>query len=176
MKLTKILAVATLSATLTALSLPALPALAATTSCWSLYNTEGAMKRETNTSRQNHGRARLPLDQELSKVARLHSQQMAKAGYAFHTKGAQFESLITGNWTVVHENVGSAQVINADPTYDITRLQTEFMASPTHRENILTAGSDYMGVGVVRKNGYLYVTVLFVEGGNPGTSLRVPTC
>jgi uncharacterized protein YkwD len=160
--------------TLALLTLAAVPAQAS--SCWSLYKTEGFMKRETNASRVNHQLPRLPLDQELSKVARLHSRKMADAGYAFHTKGAQFESLITGSWNVVHENVGTAQAVSADPTQDIARLETEFMNSPTHRDNILTSGSDYLGIGVVRKNGYLYVTVLFVGGGNPGTSLRVPTC
>ena len=162
-----------------ALGLPSLsigPAAAAGSTCWSLYESERDMKRETNISRRNHGRDALPLDQDLSKVARRHSQKMAEAGDVFHSGPNAFSSLLTGGWTLLHENVGVTGVSDSDPTTEIGRLQRAFMNSPSHRENILTRGSDHLGVGIVRKNGMLYVTVLFVEGSDPGTTLRVPTC
>jgi uncharacterized protein YkwD len=174
-RIRKVCTIGTISAAFALLSLQIPPASAAET-CWRLHNTETALKRETNESRHNHGRARLPLDQDLSKVARIHSRKMADAGYAFHTPGSRFGTLLRGSWSEVHENVGMAEALNADPTRDIARLEREFMNSPTHRQNILTKGSRYIGVGIVRAGGFYYVTVLFVEGGDPGTSVRLPTC
>ncbi|MEA2498183.1 MAG: hypothetical protein QOH26_588 [Actinomycetota bacterium] len=170
-------AIATLITALTLVALPSPPATAAATSCWTLYDSERAMKRETNLSRINHGLDALPLDQDLSKVARRHSQKMADANEPFHSGSNAFSSLLTGGWTLLHENVGAAGVDgDTDPLGEIARLQKAFMASPAHRENILTRGSDYLGIGIVRRNGQLFVTVLLVEGSNPGTTLRVPTC
>jgi uncharacterized protein YkwD len=134
------------------------------------------MRRLTNASRVSHGLSALAMDRDLAKVARRHSEAMANAGEPFHTGSNGYSRLLTGGWTSVHENVGVAAAISADPATDLRRLQREFMNSPSHRENILTRGSDYIGIGVVRRNGELYVTVLLVEGSNVGTTLRMPTC
>jgi uncharacterized protein YkwD len=168
----KTAAIAALLAILTLPSLAAAPAGA--TECWSLFRSERLLKQETNESRVSYDRRSLPLDDELSKVARRHSQKMAAAGQAFHSGGSDF-SLLTGGWNAVHENVAKV-VSTGDTAVDMGRLQREFMASATHRENILRRGVDYVGVGIVRANSRYYVTVLFVDGSNPGTSLRIASC
>lgn len=144
--------------------------------CWSLYNSETTMRRLTNASRTSHGLSALPMDPDLAKVARRHSEEMATAGEPFHTGPDGYSRLLTGRWSAVHENVGAASAVSSDAGTDLRRLQREFMNSPAHRANILTRGADYVGIGVVRRNGRFYVTVLLVEGSNVGTSLRMPTC
>jgi uncharacterized protein YkwD len=145
----------------------------ASTACWSLRPAERKLQQATELSRRNHGLSRLPLDQDLSKVARHHSAKMAARGVPFHTGDEGFPALLTGAWRLVHENVGMATITG---TGDMARLEQEFMHSPTHRQNILRPGNDYLGVGIVRKDGSYFVTVLFVEGQNPGTTLRMATC
>jgi uncharacterized protein YkwD len=165
-----------LTTLLAALSLPSLAAApAGAGECWSLRQSERALKQETNESRVVNGRIRLPLDQELSKVARRHSEKMAAAGTPFHSDAATISSLVTGRWTALHENVGAA-VATGSASDDMARIEKEFMNSTVHRENILRRGSDYLGVGIARAGGRYYVTVLFVDGADPGTSLRIQSC
>ena len=173
-KLRHLITVGTLVTAIAIVTLPTNSASAA--GCFSLYDSERVMRRATNASRMNHGLSALPMDRDLAKVARRHSQAMADAGKPFHTGPSGYSRLLTGGWTSVHENVGVAAAISDDSATDLRRLQRAFMNSPSHRENILTRGSDHIGVGVVRRNGELYVTVLLVEGSNVGTTLRTPSC
>lgn len=71
-------------------------------------------------------------------------------------------------WIRLGENVGYGA--------GVASLERAFMHSPLHPANILGRGSRYLGVGVVRKNGFVWATVLFESRRDPGTTLRMPAC
>jgi uncharacterized protein YkwD len=106
----------------------------------------------TNETRADHGKKDLALDAKLSRYATKHSREMAQAGQLFHT--ADLADKLKGrDWSMGGENVGVGS--------SLTDLQAAFMASKTHRKNILKGGYDHAAIGVVRSDGELWVTVIF---------------
>ncbi len=57
------------------------------------------------------------------------------------------------DWNILGENVGYGG--------SITSLHSAFMASPGHRANNLSKAYKRVGVGVVVKNGRIWITVIF---------------
>ena len=78
---------------------------------------------------------------------------MARAGSLFHTLdvGIYLRSI---DWRTWGENVGYTPG-------DVGSVQEAFMASPTHRENILDGAFRQVAIGAVRVDGTLWVTVFF---------------
>ena len=97
-----------------------------------------------NRARENRGLPRLPLSARMARVARANSALMAQTGAILHS------------CTVCSygENVG------AGPT--LRRVHRTFMASAIHRSNILSRRYDRLGVGIVRSDGWLWVTEIFL--------------
>lgn len=147
----------------------ALTALAPTTaggnSCWVYKSADKAMAKKVNKARSNNGLVKLTLDPEMSKVARSHSKTMAKKASLYHTKN--LGQKVT-NWKSLGENVGYGSTVK--------QLHQLFMGSSGHRANILKPSYRYVGVGSTRKNGTLWITVIFESKKNPGTSLGMPNC
>jgi uncharacterized protein YkwD len=106
----------------------------------------------TNGARADHGKKALAMDAKLSRYATKHSREMAHAGYLFHTDDLAGK-LKGRDWSMGGENVGVGS--------SLTDLQAAFMASKTHRRNILKGGYDHAAIGVVRSDGELWVTVIF---------------
>ena len=106
----------------------------------------------TNESRADHGKSALAMNAKLSRYAKQHSQDMADAGYLFHSEdlAAELEGL---DWSMGGENVGVGS--------SLTDLQDAFMHSKDHRKNILNKVFDHAAVGVVKSDGSLWVTVIF---------------
>jgi hypothetical protein len=50
------------------------------------------------------------------------------------------------------------------------------MASPAHKDNILYAPFNYVGIGTATGFGRLWATVIFESRKDPGTRLRMPRC
>ncbi len=50
------------------------------------------------------------------------------------------------------------------------------MDSPGHRANVLHGGFQHVGIGVLNRDGRMWVTVLFEGVTDPGTPLRMPRC
>jgi uncharacterized protein YkwD len=109
----------------------------------------------TNSARRNNGLRALELNWRLSKDALQHSRRMAERGTVYHT--ANLYRLVR-RWhpSVWGENVGMAGTVR--------RVHKLFMASPAHRGNILRNGYGRAGIGVVRKGGRTWVTVMFYGG------------
>jgi hypothetical protein len=105
----------------------------------------------TNAERQAHGLAPLSVATDLQSEAQRHADDMAAASALWHTP--DLASRVTG-WKRLGENVGrgpNAQAIHAG-----------FMASPTHRANILQPAYTQMGVGMATtSDGRLYISVLY---------------
>jgi uncharacterized protein YkwD len=120
------------------------PASAATIS-----TLESRMVAKINNARAYHGLHTLKRGSHLMRHSRRHSRRMAADGLLFHTK----DFSIFACWDDIAENVGMGSSIRS--------IHRAFMKSPVHRANILTKGMRYVGVGVARGDGYLWVTEVF---------------
>ena len=76
-------------------------------------------------------------------------------------------SLVT-RWKTLGENVGYAG--------SVKKVHRAFMNSAGHRANILRSAYRHIGVGVVKKGGRIWATVVFESRRNPGTTLKMPSC
>lgn len=84
--------------------------------------------------------------------AALHTSEMLASGDIYHSSDL---TKFTTGWQTIGENVGYGP--------NVPKLHNAFMASPTHRANIM---GDYDRVGIaseVDANGRIYVTVLFMK-------------
>lgn len=107
-----------------------------------------------NQTRTAAGLGPLTGYEDLVDDARRHTAEMIAAGKIYHSTSAQLSSYTTG-WTQVGENVG----MGPNPSI----LHTAFMASPSHKANIL-GDYDRVGVGADRApDGTMFVTVLFMK-------------
>ena len=119
-----------------------------TTPASAVTSRERTLFHLLNRSRHRHGRAPLRLSASISRLARRHSVRMARARSLFH----QCMSCILHNhhWRSIGENVGDAGSVRT--------MNTLFMNSPPHRENMLCGCFTRVGIGIVRWGGQLWVT------------------
>jgi hypothetical protein len=105
----------------------------------------------TNADRVSRGLRALSTAGDLQSFAQQRADEMARSKRLAHTVG--LGTKISG-WRRLGENVGRG------PT--LQEIQTAFMASPSHRENILDPDFTQIGVGVTFDGkDYLYVAVIF---------------
>ena len=122
---------------------------------------EQKMANLLNQDRKNNGRTALTLDPELCRIARIKSADMRDNGYFAHespTYGrvGQMLSLFGYRYSAAGENI--AHHANVD------KAQAAFMASQSHRANILSATWTKFGIGIVTDaNGYIYATQIFAK-------------
>jgi uncharacterized protein YkwD len=164
------LTVITVGALLVALTpSAAMEAVAATgdNRCYRFRSAEKGFRTKINQARAATGKSKLKLDPELSRVARVHTRRMARQGTIFHQSSSQLGNRVT-RWSSLGENVGVGSTV--------TSLHKAFMGSPGHKANILYSGFRNVGIGTKKKNGRLYVTVVFESKLNPGTKLWMPKC
>jgi uncharacterized protein YkwD len=105
-----------------------------------------------NKCRNNHGVHDVKLDEDLSQAARHHSRRMADLGYVFHTPDIAGK-LSSVSWSTYGENIGMA--------HKLKRVRQLWMASPPHKANLLNKKFDWVGVGVVHRDGWYWVTAIF---------------
>ena len=134
-----------------ALALGILSALATPASA--LTTEESRFVSLHNNTRASRGLSKLSSQSDLVTVARRHSGRMASKGTIWHNPNLANE--VGGNWTVLGENVGMGP--------DVDSLFDAFMNSTGHRANILDRDYNQFGVGVVIKDGTIYVTVVFAR-------------
>jgi uncharacterized protein YkwD len=141
------------------------PASASSSTCWNDKPAERAFARKMNRARSSL--AKLRLDPELSKVARAHTRAMTGRNLLFHSSTRQLGERVT-RWRLLGENIGYGSTVRS--------LHRAFMASAPHRANIRRAEFRNVGVGVRRRSGHLWVTVIFQSRSDPGTTLSMPSC
>lgn len=162
----RIAALITISVLAALLPIPAADA-AGDSTCWSASRAERGFTKKMNVVRGGMGLGKLELDPELSKVARVHSREMVRADKLHHTPAKTLSRRVT-NWVTLGENVGVGSTVAS--------LHAAFMASPTHKDNIVLEKYNHVGVGTKKANGKLWVTVIFEARTNPGTTLPMPSC
>ncbi|CAN5863487.1 hypothetical protein BH23ACT5_BH23ACT5_02110 [soil metagenome] len=105
-----------------------------------------------NDARQDAGARTLTVEPVLVEVARAHAQKMADSGTIFHNDQLGYQ--VEGHY-MMGENVGKGGEVEA--------LHAAFMDSPPHRANLLNSVYDAVGVGVVDRQGTLYVVEVFMH-------------
>ncbi|MBR5390379.1 MAG: hypothetical protein IK141_03635 [Clostridia bacterium] len=114
-----------------------------------------------NRDRQSNGLPALPLDPELSRIARIKSCDMNSQHYFAH------ESPTYGNAASMLRAFGYAfNGVGENIAHHATveKAEAAFLSSQGHRGNILGRQWTKVGVGVcVDKNGFVYVTQLFAR-------------
>jgi uncharacterized protein YkwD len=116
-------------------------------------SAEKKMRQLINQERTERGRQALAMNDVLVGIARRHSKDMAADGRIYHSSNLG-TALRFSNATAWAENVGMGA--------SVPRLHGLFMDSTPHRKNILNGTFDRVGVGIVVRDGTLYVTVVFV--------------
>lgn len=105
-----------------------------------------------NDERVSHGLAPLTVYHDLVDDAGEHTARMMAAGDLFHSKDL---GRVTTDWLLLGENVGYGPTVEA--------LHAAFMASPSHRRNVL-GDFDRVGIAADRSpGGRLYVTFVFMK-------------
>jgi uncharacterized protein YkwD len=135
--------------------------------CWRYKRSERRFTTRMNKVRGRKGRGRLSLDPELSRAARVHTSEMIRRRTLYHTSNAKLRRRIVG-WSTLGENVGVGGSVRS--------LHKAFMRSRYHRSNVLYSRFRHTGVGVRKKGGRMWVTVIFEARRDPGTRLRMPRC
>ena len=110
---------------------------------------EARMLNKINNARAAHGLVPLKASPDLMSAARSHTTSMAGSRTLFHT--ASFSSLCC--WEAIAENVGYG--------FSVRGLHRQLMRSAPHRANILNPRMRQVGVGIVERNGALWVTEVF---------------
>lgn len=115
-----------------------------------------------NKERVARGLQPLTLNWELSRVARMKSQDMIDKNYFSHTSptyGSPFKMMESFGFrfTAAGENIAYGQRTAAE-------VMNAWMNSPGHRANILSSVYTEIGVGAAKKaNGTLYWTQMFIK-------------
>jgi hypothetical protein len=103
----------------------------------------------------------LQLDSTLNAIAQAHAESMASQGRIFHN--ASYPSG-AGAWFAYGENVGYATSVDS--------VEKAFMASSTHRANILSPVYTHVGVGVATWSGGVMAVEDFLA--RPGAAAPAP--
>jgi uncharacterized protein YkwD len=104
-------------------------------------------------------------DEELCRIARLHSENMARLGFFSHTGADGLDvvgrarlSNIKG-WSVLSENIAYNQGFDDPVAFAVER----WMISNKHRDNILDARLTRSGLGIARStDGRVFFTQVFI--------------
>jgi len=127
----------------------------------SISSIEREVARLVNLERQKAGLAPLTLSEEISKVARIKSQDMADKNYFSHTSptyGDPFQMMKSFGikFGYAGENIAKGYK-NAES------VMNGWMNSSGHRANILNGNFKKIGVGYVEARGTTYWTQMFTD-------------
>jgi uncharacterized protein YkwD len=118
-----------------------------------------------NAERQRRGMRPLAWDGSLTRLARYHSENMARGGFLSHVdrdgldlKG-RAQVLGLHGWRTLGENIAYNQGYSDPTAFAVER----WMVSEKHRENILNSAYTHAAVGVARaSDGTFYFTQVFM--------------
>src|SRR6185503_14293063 len=124
-------------------------------------DTVGDLAAMTNADRAAAGLRALATASDLQTLAQSRANDMARNGKLAHT--TNLGSRVSG-WKRLGENVGRGP--------NLRDIETAFMASPSHRENIVDPSFTQIGAGVTWDGKeYFYVAVVFRQ---PSTTAAAP--
>lgn len=132
---------------------------------WSFNRSERCFLARVNQRRARQGLPRLEWDRQVGFIGRRHAMRLARADGLWHDQ--HLGNKIT-NWIALAQNTG-----RSDPGRRCKGLFRSFWNSYYHRQNILGSWC-HMGIGAVRRNGRLYVQMVFESQRNPGNIYQQP--
>lgn len=119
-----------------------------------------------NERREKSGLSPLKWSDDVARIARLHSQNMANYNFFSH---AGIDGLLVSDradvlginkWQAIGENIAYNQGFDNPVEFAVER----WMQSPKHRDNLLSSRWKESGIGVaVTKNGTYYFTEVFLD-------------
>ena len=119
-----------------------------------------------NAERQRRGLRPLVLDGSLTRLARYHSETMARGRFLSHTDPdgldlrGRADMLGLRGWKALGENIAYNQGFDDPTAFAVER----WMVSEKHRENILNGEYTHAGLGVSRaSDGTYYFTQVFMR-------------
>lgn len=137
---------------------------------------EALIFRLTNKERKIRGLKTLKKDERLTIAARQHSNDMLRNNYLSHVSSSEInrtplQRIYNSGLPVlavgenVAENFGSSvsSLVRNDPDSLAEIVMKEWMESPSHRKNILSADFSHMGVGSVSVENVHKVTQNFAD-------------
>jgi uncharacterized protein YkwD len=118
-----------------------------------------------NAQRQSRGQQALPWDPALARLARQHSENMARGGFLDHTEPGGMSMVRRAHaqgikgWKALGENIAYNQGYD-DPAAFVAE---RWMISNMHRENLLNSRWTRSAVGVaIASDGRVFFTQLFI--------------
>lgn len=111
----------------------------------------GLSHQLVNNERVQRGGDYLRWDDEAADKAQRWAEQMARDYAASHS---DLSAGLTSNWRYLGENVGAARSID--------EAHKAFMRSSAHRDTILSARYDRVGIGIAERNGMVFVAQVFI--------------
>ena len=127
-------------------------------------DTAADLSAMTNADRAAAGLRPLATAGDLQSLAQSRANEMAKGGRIAHT--TNLGTRVSG-WKRLGENVGRGP--------NLRDIETAFMASPSHRENILDPAFTQFGVGVTWDGReYFYVAVIFRTPSSTASAAPTP--
>lgn len=124
-----------------------------------------AFVADTNRARSSNGLAALSVSSDLTAVAQRQAADMAAKGSLYHNASLGSDVCC---WSSLGENIGEGQ--------SESQLQSAFMNSAPHRENILSSAYTQIGVGTATdSNGTLWVDEVFRQPTGSNGSRRIST-
>ena len=117
-------------------------------------DAERSLLNSVNQERKAHGLGALRWDDALASAARNHAQRMATQNSISHQFPGEPNLASRARAAEVHYVWLSE---NVDEGPNTATIHQSFMKSPLHRANILDSDMDTVGIGVVERNGQLFV-------------------
>ena len=106
----------------------------------------------TNQLRAANGLPALTINEQVTSAAQRWASTLADRGVISHN--ASLPGQVTG-WKDLGENVGVGGTVDA--------VHDGFVASPTHRANIMDPAFTEVGFGIVRPDARIFVVVVFMQ-------------
>lgn len=148
------------------------PALAAETG--ELTDLRAQALSLVNDARKRHGLNSLQATETLNSAAQAHAADMLKRNYYSHTSpegetvSDRYRDRGGSRWKKVAENIARCAGCPTVPTAErVSEFQEGWMNSPGHRQNILAAGLESFGFGIIGENGRQFAVQTFAGPGVP---------
>lgn len=130
------------------------------TSAYAQTSEEKELFGYINSERAREKLTPLIWDDDLYKVAHLHSEDMASTGEVSHTGSDNTQPVDRIRAGGLY---ASKTAENIARDLNVISAHTSLMESYYHRENILDLEMTHSAVAIIRSNQYLYVTELFIR-------------
>jgi uncharacterized protein YkwD len=122
--------------------------------CVHAQSTEATqLMQATNEDRAQHGLEPLRWDPALARAAQAHANEMVRHGELSHQYAGEPDLMTRAGHDGAHFSA-VAENIAVAPTPEA--VESEWMHSPPHRQNILDPGLNIIGIGLVRQGSNLW--------------------